>query len=487
MIYRNVLVIGLSLLYGILFYNANDISKINKDIKSTQTRQKDIDKQAELANQKLSTLGQNIAKAKQEIKKLDSQIQNLTRSIQNNKDQNKSQEAKLQSLKNRLSKLSKDMNSSQEELAQIILRYMTYSRVLDNEEVWSLDDMMTKHAFDILKKDTVKKLDTLQRQQLLTVKQISDINNSIKEVTKIITNEENKYQDLQNMITRQKGQVEQMQSQVKVYNKRLTDLASQKNELGKILVNLNIQKKNTQEEQRKRAEAEKKAKAERERQARLELERKKKEEEQRRKAQIEKAEAEKKVKAEAERIAQKDSKQAQKFLEVQSKVIESDYQAKISTQEANAAIDNFELSRVDSIYQPVSTIKYTGKKMLSPLKSYILEQSFGDYLDPVYKIKIFNNGVVLKPNGEDSQVYNIMDGKILHVQEVPGLKKVVIVEHANSLHTIYSMLDNTAPTLKKGFVVKQGYVIGRVSDRLNLEIIQGDKHINPMEAISNRK
>ena len=51
---------------------------------------------------------------------------------------------------------------------------------------------------------------------------------------------------------------------------------------------------------------------------------------------------------------------------------------------------------------------------------------------------------------------------------------------------IYSMLDKIAPTLKPGFVVKQGYVIGRVSDKLNLEIVQAGKHINPVEVIAKK-
>ncbi|RDU73354.1 hypothetical protein CQA66_01420 [Helicobacter aurati] len=479
-------IIAIWIVYVLGFCVANDLNEINKNIQNQQAKQKNIDKQRANLNLRLSTLGQNIAKNMAQVKKLDSEIQNLAKNIQNNKDQNKSQEAKLQLLENRLLKLNDEMNSSQEQLSQIILRYMTYSYVLDDEEIWSLHDMMTKEAFSLLKKDTIAKLNLLQKQQNDIVKQINDTNNSIKEVTQIITNQENRHQDLQNMIAKQKNLVANMHDEVKVYNQRLKTIDLQKRELDQLLSKLNILKKNTQEEIRKKAEAEKKAKAEAARLAKLELERKKKEEEQRKKAQRAKAEAEKKAKAEAEKIAQTDSKQAQKFLEAQNKVIESDYQAKISTQETNAAIDNFELARVDSVYQPVNTIKYTGKKTLAPLKSYSLEQSFGDYLDPVYKIRIFNNGVVLKPKGEDSQVYNIMDGKIIHVQEMPGLKKVVIIEHANSLHTIYSMLDKIPPTLKKGFVIKQGYVIGRVNDRLNLEIIQGDKHINPMEVIARK-
>ena len=93
---------------------------------------------------------------------------------------------------------------------------------------------------------------------------------------------------------------------------------------------------------------------------------------------------------------------------------------------------------------------------------------------------------ILKSKNEDAQVYNIMDGKVIYAQEMSGLKKVVVIEHANAMHTIYSMLDKIAPTLRPGFIVKQGDVIGRVNDRLNLEIVQAGKHINPIEVIATK-
>ncbi len=475
--------------YGFFYICAKnpDLNEINKNIQKNEVQKSNIDKQRANLNLKLSTLGQNISNNIKNIKQLDSEIQKLSKNIEDNKDQNRSQEAKLQTLQNQLAILNESLQSSQTHLSSLILQYTTIAYVLDDEETLSMDDIVSREVFKILKKQTINDIKNIERQQGAIQKQINETNSSIKEVTQIITTQETRHQDLQAMIAKQKILVDNMRNEVQVYNQRLKAIDTQKKELDKLLGQLNILKKNTQEEIRKKQEQERLAKLEKERLAKLEQERKKKLEQERKKAELAKAEAEKKAKAEAEKIAKTDTKKAEQFLGQQNKAIKQKYEAAISSTDATSAINSFEdLKRVDSVYQKPETARYAGKRAGSPLDSYIIEQAFGDYIDPAYKIKIFNNGVVLKSAKEDSKVYNIMDGKVIYAQEMAGLKKVVVIEHANSMHSIYSMLDKIAPTLKKGFVVKRGYVIGRIADRLNLEIVQSGKHINPIEVIAKK-
>lgn len=142
-----------------------------------------------------------------------------------------------------------------------------------------------------------------------------------------------------------------------------------------------------------------------------------------------------------------------------------------------------EVRRMGSSYRQVSTTSYRGKKTGSPLDSYHIEQRFGTYFDPVYKIKVFNESVVLSPKYKNANVRNVLDGKIVFAKETPVLKKVVIIEHANQMHTIYAYLDKIAPTIRPGLRIKKGYIIGKVDDRLGFEVTQKDKHIDPLELI----
>lgn len=142
-----------------------------------------------------------------------------------------------------------------------------------------------------------------------------------------------------------------------------------------------------------------------------------------------------------------------------------------------------DVKRVGSSYRQVSTMRYSGKKTIAPLDAYEIEQQFGTYFDPVYKIKVFNESLILSPKYQNSNVKNVLDGKVVFAKDTPVLKKVVIVEHANQMHTIYAHLDKIAPTIRPGLRIKRGYIIGKVSERLGFEVTQKDKHINPLELI----
>lgn len=142
-----------------------------------------------------------------------------------------------------------------------------------------------------------------------------------------------------------------------------------------------------------------------------------------------------------------------------------------------------DVKRVGSSYRQVSTMRYNGKKTIAPLDAYEIEQQFGTYFDPVYKIKVFNESLILSPKYQNSNVKNVLDGRVVFAKDTPVLKKVVIVEHANQIHTIYAHLDKIAPTIRPGLRIKRGYIIGKVSERLGFEVTQKDKHINPLELI----
>ena len=77
----------------------------------------------------------------------------------------------------------------------------------------------------------------------------------------------------------------------------------------------------------------------------------------------------------------------------------------------------------------------------------------------------------------------MFNGKVILAQETPMLENVVIIEHADGLHTIYAHLDQIAPTVRKGKRLKKGSVIGRVNDELMFEVTQKNYHIDPLQVI----
>ena len=135
-------------------------------------------------------------------------------------------------------------------------------------------------------------------------------------------------------------------------------------------------------------------------------------------------------------------------------------------------------------YQTSSVKRYSGARTIAPLDSYSVKQKFGNYVDPIYNIKIFNESVILRSSTPDAKVKSVLNGKGVFAKATPMLENVVIIENENGIHTIYAHLSQIAPTVKVGSVVQKGYVIGRVRNDLTFEVTQRNYHIDPLEMIS---
>lgn len=134
----------------------------------------------------------------------------------------------------------------------------------------------------------------------------------------------------------------------------------------------------------------------------------------------------------------------------------------------------------------MSVKRYNGPKTIAPLDEFSIKQKFGDYIDPIYKIKIFNQSVVLRSSEPNARVKSVLPGKVVFAKDTAVLEKVVIVENENGIHTIYAHLSKIAPTIKVGSQIKKGYIIGRVEQDLTFEVTQRNYHINPMDLIASK-
>ncbi len=131
-------------------------------------------------------------------------------------------------------------------------------------------------------------------------------------------------------------------------------------------------------------------------------------------------------------------------------------------------------------YQSIKTKRYRGPKTIAPLENYVITKKYGTYTDPIYGIKVFNESISMKPKKKNARVKNVFNGKVIYADKTAMLDNIVIIEHANGLHTIYANLSQIAPYVKKGKKIKKGYTIGRVNDELIFEVTQKSLHVNPI-------
>lgn len=153
-------------------------------------------------------------------------------------------------------------------------------------------------------------------------------------------------------------------------------------------------------------------------------------------------------------------------------------------QEKKSAQTSSDIKKFGSSYQTSSVKRYTGAKTIAPLDDFVVKQKFGNYVDPIYNIKIFNESVILSSKTQDAKVKSVLSGRVVFAKQTQLLDKVIIIENDNGIHTIYAHLSQIAPTIKVGVRVQKGYVIGRVKDDLTFEVTQKNYHIDPLELIS---
>lgn len=149
-------------------------------------------------------------------------------------------------------------------------------------------------------------------------------------------------------------------------------------------------------------------------------------------------------------------------------------------------ISSTNVRKIGSSYQASRVKRYRGKKTIAPLDSFTVKRKFGNYVDPIYKIKIFNESVILKSKKPNAKVKNILNGKVIFAKSTPLLDNVVIVENFRGIHTVYAHLAKIAPTIRSGKKIKKGSIIGRIDRELTFEVTQKSYHINPLELIKTK-
>jgi len=249
------------------------------------------------------------------------------------------------------------------------------------------------------------------------------------------------------------------------YQKKLQNLVDKQSSLRSTLAKLNILRSKEVEEARKRAAAKREA-------MRLEKERLRK---------IRKAKALARAKAKKANEALRKAKTDKARKEAKLAAKNAAKEVKIVQKESKKQSEK--IRKINSSYKKSSIYAYRGKKTISPLTRARLIKKFGTYIDPIYKIKIFNESVTLKAATANAKVLNVLNGKVVFAGKSSMLGKVVVVAHSGKMHTVYAGLSKIAPTIHVGSKIKKGYVVGKVRRKLMFQATKNSKHINPMRLI----
>ena len=394
----------------------------------TQSTKQDLKSKAEQEkklNKKLDELAKSILSGEKNVKTTAEQISILSVQVKELESSAKAADASLNTLITQNKDLLAEQKRIEEALLAIISKRFAYDLIVPKNYIESEESIISAEILNSLTKDSQNQVNKIAKDYSKTINSIKSQTDKISAIKLDLAEFRSKQNKLIALQTKQKKDLAQLKSDKDSYEKELSAIQADQEELRKTLEKLAIIAKNEEEE---KARAQQKAKLE----------------------EAKKAKNNEKLASQSQKTAKNDVRQ------------------------------------VGSSYQMSQVKRYTGAKTIAPLEKFTLKQAFGDYTDPIYKIKIFNESVVLRSALSDAVVKNVLDGKVVFAKETSLLQKVVIVENKDGIHTIYAHLSKIAPTIKVGSRLKKGYVIGRVERDLTFEVTQKNYHINPMELIASK-
>ena len=435
-----------------------------KKIKSSKKDLSAVKSQKNKASRQLDKIAKDIKKAEKDIDYLDVKIDELSR------DQNKTEE-KYISLKKELKSATQDFEQTSQDLEQkrkkfisLLSEQFSITFAMEQAHAPTRKSIMSQEVYKAYKKQNIKMLEALKSDIRKLKKQKEDKlylrNRTQNKIKKIIKKRDNYAQKKE----QKKKLLKNLSVDEEKYNEKLGKISDKQNSLNATLAKLNILHTQEVEEARKQAAARKEA-------IRLEKERK-------RRIRKEKELARAKAKKAKEAVKLAKTKEAKKAAKIAVKKAVKE----VEKVKKKAYKQSERIRTVNSSYKKTKTYAYRGGKTISPLRGAKLIKKFGTYVDPIYKIKIFNESITLKASSS-TKVQNVLNGKIVFAGKSSMLGKVVVVAHSGKLHTVYAGLSKIAPNIKTGRKIKKGYVIGKVSSKLMFQATKNSKHINPLKLI----
>jgi len=447
------LILAFSLVYG----TSSTTKKISTN-KKTLTK---VQKEQKKTTRRLDKIAKDIKAAEKEIAYLEKKIDELGR------DQNETEAAyqrlkkELKSSQSELAKTSRELEQKRKRFISLLSERFSVIFAMEKAHEPTRKSIIDQEVYKAYKKHNAKMLEQLKRDIKKLKRKKDDTkyrrNKTKNQLARIIKKRKSYAQK-----KKQKEKLlKKLASDEEKYTAQLQKIVDKQNALRATLAKLNILHKQEVEEARKRAAARKEAL--------------RKEKERKRKLRLAKQRAKEKERKAKEALKRAKTEEARKKARLAAK--------EAAEEKKKIAKESQKVRNINSSYKKEAVYAYRGGKTISPIRGAKVVKRFGTYVDPIYKIKIFNESITLQAPSSPAKVQNVLNGKVVFAGKSSMLGKVVVVAHGGKMHTVYAGLSKIAPTIRVGSKIKKGYVVGKVKSKLVFQATKNSKHINPLKLI----
>jgi len=394
-------------------------SNIDKKIQQNQKILNTSNKTKENTTLKIKELAEKIETQNNNISKLEEDIAKINKDIEQHQKLLEKSQATLIELQSKSKNLLKEKTNNEEEMINTIVEELSISMALQLVSINSSQELIDNEIFNLLSVNSKQKVIQLNKNYTKISENTKANQEEINKLNAYIIDRLKTKENFTALKTDHAKSLQNLTKEHKLYQEELKKVVEQQESINKILSDLKILK---QQEIKK---------------------------------------------------AQEEQRIANQKNEMQTANVRNQQFAKDL---------NLDVRKIGSSTDGVQIAKYKGAKTIAPLKSFKVIKNFGTYYDPVYKIKLFNESIVLQSNEKDSKVVSVLNGKIVYAKKNAGmLYNVVIIQHEGGIHTIYSHLDDIAPNIVVGKWIQKGSVVGRVNSNLTFQVTKDSAHIDPRD------
>jgi len=394
-------------------------SNIDKKIQQNQKILNTSNKTKENTTLKIKELAEKIETQNNNISKLEEDIAKINKDIEQHQKLLEKSQATLIELQSKSKNLLKEKTNNEEEMINTIVEELSISMALQLVSINSSQELIDNEIFNLLSVNSKQKVIQLNKNYTKISENTKANQQEINKLNAYIIDRLKTKENFTALKTDHAKSLQNLTKEHKLYQEELKKVVEQQESINKILSDLKILK---QQEIKK---------------------------------------------------AQEEQRIANQKNEMQTANVRNQQFAKDL---------NLDVRKIGSSTDGVQITKYKGAKTIAPLKSFKVIKNFGTYYDPVYKIKLFNESIVLQSNEKDSKVVSVLNGKIVYAKKNAGmLDNVVIIQHEGGIHTIYSHLDDIAPNIVVGKWIQKGSVVGRVNSNLTFQVTKDSAHIDPRD------
>ncbi|MCF6245638.1 MAG: peptidoglycan DD-metalloendopeptidase family protein [Sulfurovum sp.] len=434
------------------------IANSKNDLSKTDAAQKD-------ANRKLEKIAIDMNKADKEISYLDNVLEKLTQDQKKSEDKYAALKVELSNSEETLKKTTKDIEQKKSSFLELLSEQFSVIYTMQQFKSPTEKSIMSYEVYKAYKKQNAQELEALKKE-IFSLKKEQKQKQYKYDLTKnAIAVIVKKRKEFIAQKEQKRKLIATLSDDEEKYQNQLQGIVDKQASLRTTLSKLNILQKQEVEESRKRATAKREA-------IRLEKERLRK---------IRNAKRLAKEKVRNARAAIKLAKTSKAKKEARKAAIKAEKESKIV--QTKKYKPSQKVRKVHSSYKKSQVYAYKGGKTISPLNGARVIKKFGTYMDPIYKIKIFNESITLQSSSSNARVKNVLNGKVVFAGKSSMLGKVVVVAHGGKMHTVYAGLSKISPTIHVGSKIKKGYVVGKVTKKLIFQATKNSKHINPLKLI----